>query len=84
MLRGKAEKEKGDEAWEGDTKGLERVKVEAKKKGERRMKGKSGRTEEKRGRGESRKEKTGSLGVSERRWTQGESWWPRGEEQGQG
>lgn len=35
MLRGKAEKEKGDEAWEGDKKGLERVKVEAKKRRER-------------------------------------------------
>lgn len=33
MLRGKAEK-KGDEAWEGDKKGLERVKVEAKRERE--------------------------------------------------
>lgn len=36
------------------------------------------------GEGESKKEKTGNLGVGERGWTQGESRWPRGGEQGQG
>lgn len=35
MPRGKAEKEKGHEAWEGDKKGLGRVKVETKKERER-------------------------------------------------
>lgn len=36
------------------------------------------------GEGESRKEETGNLGVSERRWAQGGGQGPRGEEQSQG
>lgn len=47
MLRGKAEK--GEEAWEGDKKGLERVKVEAKKeRNEREIRKKGGKEWERR------------------------------------
>lgn len=67
VVRVKTEKEKGDEAWVGGKKGW---KCHGRGK-ERGMKGKTGRTDEKSGRGESRKEETGNLGMSERRWTQG-------------
>lgn len=68
----------------GDEKGVDQGQgggQKKKKERERGMKGKPGRTGEERGRGKSRREKTGSPGVSERRWTRGECWGPRGRQQ---
>lgn len=56
MVRGKAEKEEGDGAWEAVRRRVKRVKVEAKK---RRLKGEA-RTGEERGRGKPKKEGQGA------------------------
>ena len=62
------EKEKGGDAREGMSRGWTRVKVEAKERERNREE------QVRRGRGdELRREEVGSTGVSERRWTQGES-----------
>ena len=67
------EKEKGGEALEEMSRGWTRVKVEAKER-ERNQE-----EQVRRGRGEElRREEVGSPGVSERRWTQGESQGSRG------
>lgn len=57
MVRGKAEKDEGDGAWEAVRRRGKRVKVEAKK---RRLKGEARRTGEERGKGKSKKEGQGA------------------------